>query len=158
MGQGCAGSGRISRGCSGNQITPSVTVSPPTRRQQKTSSQSREVNGWVGEVEITAEELQDQTKRFSASKHKNNFPPIMLLTEDGSLNYSPGVVYRGPISSSFSSVHLSISSHLILILPHSVAGLRAFSGNQNRIRRQQNISKVKLLLSNSLSLSQSTAI
>lgn len=50
----------------------------------------------------------------------------MLLTEDRSLNYSSGVVYRGPISSSsFPSVHLSTSSHLILILSDSVAGLRA---------------------------------
>lgn len=45
----------------------------------------------------------------------------MLPTEDRSLNYSPGVVYRGPISSP-SSVHLSISSHLILILPNLVGG------------------------------------
>lgn len=48
----------------------------------------------------------------------------MLLIEDRSLNYSLGIVYCEPISSSLFSVHLSISPHsiyLILILsplPH----------------------------------------
>lgn len=55
----------------------------------------------------------------------------MLLTEDRSFNYKPGVVYHGPISfSSFSSVHLSIFSHLILILSDSVTGLHS---SRNRI-------------------------
>lgn len=66
-----------------------------------------------------AEELWDQTQQFSASNHKNNFPHIMVLIEDRSLNYSLSIVYCEPISSSFFSVHLSISPHsisLVLIL------------------------------------------
>lgn len=66
-----------------------------------------------------AEELWDQTQRFSAPNHENNFPHIMVLIEDRSLNYSLSIVYCEPISSSFFSVHLSISPHsiyLILIL------------------------------------------
>lgn len=108
---------------------PPLTLSncQPTNEVAAANSESIKKTAFGGSLKITAEELRDQTKRFSASKHKNNFPPIMLLTEDRSLNYSSGIVYRGPISSSscFSSVHLSISSHLILILSDSVAGLRA---------------------------------
>lgn len=63
-----------------------------------------------------AEELWDQTQRFSASNHENNFPHIMVLIEDRSLNYSLSIVYCEPISSSFSSVHLSISPHSIYLI------------------------------------------
>lgn len=151
MGQGCPAQAALAVVALEIRLPPQYLSAHQWGGGSKLRVNKENYTGWGGVgLKITVEELQDQKKRFSASKHKNNFLTIMLLTEDRSLNYSLAVVYRGPISSfTFSSVHLSISSHLILILSESVARLRNSSGNQSRVCRQpqQNISKVKLLMS-----------
>lgn len=99
--------------------------------------------GWL---KITAEELLDQMQRFSESNHKNNFPHIMPLIEDRSLNYSRSIVYREHISSSLFSVHLSISPHficLILIRPPPPSEYTTSSSTAGEFVGGQAISDVK---------------
>lgn len=93
-------------------------------------------------LKITDEELGDQMQRLSASNHKNNFPHIMLLIEDRSLNYSLSIVYGETISSSLFSIHLSFSPdsiRLVLILSPAICSTTQFTGSKT-------ISNIKLKL------------